>query len=930
MSRHSITGYWERLKRPWATSSRSKTSSNGSAEATPSLGVTLGQEVTALSFKDSAKQIPPSGPSDDDKLKFKPVCSEISGAGEPQSLDDGAGSDASPRALSQETPSQKVMSPLTLAIDHEATASSSVNSFKQRSPSSPPSEDNPRPNATEDSIDSIEEAGSIDSGADTNGSSTAPIPEAPVLPGFALDQEVTASSSKNSLKQCSMSPRSPPCNDKGKRKPAEDDISEIEEVQPLVDGADPNGSPRAGSEAPASPSRASFDGRRAVTPVANLSVGSGAVADGPRAAFFPRHGAAAFNGGRAASSLGFAMDRNGTASAFRDLIERRKPLPPADEFKAEIGPAQDDIGRLEEETQRNHQLSETARLNFDRLRQRQNELASLRKRQDELESQLGKAIRDKQMLKGKLDEMTTNWETLQERHREMANEKESLEAELRGTEESMRRADESVIELEILRSKIQILVDGRELPVDDKTVLINEKPKLGEAAKSHQDAEARHARSELLDLEKKHQQVLRERDKALKDRETFFLRNETLYEHFIKLQHQRGRGHEKILQERTKQCDDLKKVVAEITADRDKLHQELETKCEDITTTEKLAQEWERKYIAVVTEKKEAVQQWQNKNKELYEKYEKQRQELSDRIIELEGRCTSLCAQITEKEAEHVEYLRTVEEWTERKSEFEEEIKTLKESFAEIEKKTVKKEEELATLEEQYTAIYEECRVMKAQSAALQAQNVKWQGEYSKHLEEFTVQQEQWETDYDHLRARFSEQLKQWQIDYQKLREKLEANQEKWREDYEKLEALSTDQQRRLENDYQKLLARFVGRVKEYKQLREQNTSLEIKYERLKTENLEWRKDFESSYNKSVDRLTKGRFVSDEAAWGHEFADLHMRDVTWERMYKNLVAVLENPEKALDHLVVQLEANNQLLESIALVEAERDEGERGR
>lgn len=206
-----------------------------------------------------------------------------------------------------------------------------------------------------------------------------------------------------------------------------------------------------------------------------------------------------------------------------------KPLPPPDDEKAKLKPAHDGIGRLEAEMDRNHNLSESVKQNFERLRKKQEDFEKLVKHRTALELKLEKAVDGKQTLESRVEERTAELEMSEARLQRMIGEKESLKvaeqemmAELRSHE---RMLMEATGKLERMTRENLRLVE-----------LLKERDhQPAEFDGQHEEAEARHNRiieaknGLILDWETRYEQVVKEGDEARETRDTTFLDLEKQY-----------------------------------------------------------------------------------------------------------------------------------------------------------------------------------------------------------------------------------------------------------------------------------------------------------------------------------------------------------------------------------------------------------------
>ncbi|KAK3995157.1 putative myosin-1 [Cladorrhinum sp. PSN332] len=568
------------------------------------------------------------------------------------------------------------------------------------------------------------------------------------------------------------------------------------------------------------------------------------------------------------------FDRNsGAATPFQDLLGRLTPAPPAGDVDDKIKPAQDDIGKLEQETRRNHALTRSAKTAVERrFLHLQEKLAEAKSLKASLEAHLGKAKTEKQNLE-------TKWQTLNERHREMTSQKESLEvsyqqrdAELEKRRDLERQIQQLTAEMENLGFQMQRLTDEKIKLVQEGRERLDEIQTLQRLLKERDD--------ELAEAESNHNRTVEAKNQAL-------LSQENMYEQVIR-----------------EKDEAIEAVVREWES---KYDAEVKESAQRWESQSKTLQEWQRKCGEAITEKKEGVEYWESQNREVRREYLAREEGLRRELAELEEQYTHLCAKTAQQETEQVEFRRTQKQWEEKKSEYEEEVRDWQESYTKIETTAVKKEEELAALGRKYTECYEEYRAVKKVNDELQAQSEKWQGDYGKLREEFAKKREQWEAEHKALHAQLSEQ------------------QEKWEAGYQMLEAQHARQQAKSEGDYEALLGKFKEKEDECQRLSKCNTDLDLEYQAFKTHTHEWRRKFEESHSQSVEEeVIQKHFSTNEAMWAEDLAKLHLNENGWERMYRNLVAALENPGKALAHLVVQLEANNQLLETITFSDDEDD------
>ncbi|KAK4225837.1 hypothetical protein QBC38DRAFT_481915 [Podospora fimiseda] len=603
------------------------------------------------------------------------------------------------------------------------------------------------------------------------------------------------------------------------------------------------------------------------------------------------------------------FDRSRTGTPFG----RRTPAPPPDDVNQKIKPAQDDIGKLEQETKRYSNLALNAK-------------ASVKRRETSLREMLTKAQTDKIRVDKKLEALENEkynleirLKTLTQSVSELTSQKKSLDisvqqktvevtqlrsnlkskdAELEKKRDLERKVQQLTAEMENLKIQIQRLIEEKQQLVEEKQQLIEENRKMFDEIQSlHQ---------QLKEKDDEIEQAESNYDKTIEAKDQDLLNQEIAHERNIKEMHE------------------AMEVVKQESQTRYDTHiKEWTYRWE---TQSKTLQEWQRKYEAAIKEKKEGIEEWALKNQVLAEEYRKREQSLLDDYAALDEQYTNLCAKSAQTESEHVEIRRRQEELEERKAEFEEEVHEWKESFGRVERSVKHKEEELAAMSKKYTEASEAYRSVQKENTKLQSEMEKWQSEYKTLHDDFTEQREHWRTEHDNLRSDFSEKQKKWEAENQKLQTQLTQREEKWRSDYQKLQTQFSSQQTRLEDDYNLLFKQFKDKEDECQRLSKAHTDLDLEYQTFKTTTHEWRRNFEESRSKSVQEEieTRHRESTNAAEWAEDLAKLHLNEAGWEKLYRSLVAALQNPEKALAHLVVQLEANNQLLETIACSDEEDD------
>ncbi|RYP44158.1 hypothetical protein DL768_009352 [Monosporascus sp. mg162] len=595
--------------------------------------------------------------------------------------------------------------------------------------------------------------------------------------------------------------------------------------------------------------------------------------------FLGRH-----NAGGTRFPLGFASpDRAATALSFAEMVNRHTPLPPLDDDKAKLQPAHDRIGRLELETQRNHNLSASVKLKYERIRKEREDFKKAKMDLEALQVRFDKAEGDNQIFENRLNEKIGELKILQDRFHKVTGEKESLEVtmqkinvELRKKEGFERRFEQVTAELKSFEIRIKRVTDENKMLAEEKArlaeALRERDERLAEFDRLYEEAEIRYneiikaKNSAFLDLENRYEQVVQDRfHKVTGEKESFEV---TMQKMSVELRRKEGleRRFEQVtaelksLEVRIKRMTDENKMLAEEKA---RLAEALRERDERLAEFDRLYEEAEIRHNEIIKAKNSALLDLENR----YEQVVKERDEAVEHrdtaFLHLERQY-----ELVVKEMDQITEARdkALRDWTQK---YDKMVK-------DMDQKIKAWETERRDWESKYEVVVKERddRVQRWEN-----ENKKLREEQQRQEQELRAKLVELECEYTELFGRHAQQEAEY-VGFRKIEEEWKESRSQfqkevsdWKESYTVTHQKTIKQEEelvKLRKDYLELEEQYHLVRTQHCELQAQNTQLESAYEKLRVQFT----NVQGDYGKFRERFAEqqNKWESDYQKLGAQFA----------------------------------------------------------